>query len=82
MTNIEKIESVAKDAGWEVRRDYSGRGMFGKTCVGIVCRRPIMAIEFVAELGVRGAKIDDMGLDSIVYWPAVTSDQTDTEPLS
>ena len=71
MTDIEKIESVAKDAGWEVRRDYSGRGMFGKTCVGIVCRRPIMAIEFAAERGIRGARIDDMGLDSIVYWPAI-----------
>ena len=71
MTNIEKIESVAKDAGWEVRRDYSGSGMFGKTCMAIVCRRPMMAVELVAELGVRGAKIDDMGLGSIVYWPAI-----------
>lgn len=31
------VEDAAYDAGGEFRTDYSGRGMFGDTCVAIVC---------------------------------------------
>lgn len=64
--------------------DYSGRGMFGKTCIGICCDNPSQMLvdltEYLAEAcdvtGVReklGAICtDDMGLGSIVYFPKLS----------
>ena len=48
--------------------NYSGRGMFGRICVGIVCDNPNHVI---AALGIQGAKTDNMGLQTIVYWPKI-----------
>lgn len=74
------------DAGLEVREDYSGRGMYGKTCVGFVVENGA-ELRTVAELVgneedeytraelvilFRQARTDSMGRDStIVYFPRV-----------
>lgn len=74
LTNEEKvqvIEEIADENGDGFRRDYSGRGMFGSCCVGIVTDDPMGTIEEAAARGVRGACQDRMGLNVIVYWPSV-----------
>jgi hypothetical protein len=65
---VNKIKEVAEEGYRRFYQDYSGRGMFGRTCVGIVCPDPHKVI---AEVGIKGAKTDSMGLDSIVYWPNI-----------
>ena len=71
------------DAGAEPRHGYSGRGMFGRRCfglvgsieeihaalIGFVADNPQTA-DIVREL-VRGQKRDNMGMDMIVYFPGV-----------
>ena len=73
---IKNIEKVALECGqqYKVREDYSGRGMFGKKCVGIVGPNLNLMIEKASEFGDhRGMRTDDMGKSYIVYWPEVVS---------
>lgn len=70
----EILEDVLVDVGDEdskIRDDYSGRGMFGRTCLGIVvpANQYVSAIESAASRGLFGAKVDQMGLHMVVYWP-------------
>lgn len=70
--NAQTIETVAENNDWDFRPAYSGRGMYGNTCVGVVGENAVEIIETVAsETGARGAKTDNMGLDMIVYWPHI-----------
>lgn len=59
----EEFRKKAEELGYEVR-EYSGRGMFGRECPGVVVDNPL---NFVAEIGMKGLKIDNMGLQYIVY---------------
>lgn len=52
-----------------VRENYSGRGMFGKMCHGIVGHDLIDLVETAASMGLTGAAYDTLGRDYIVYWP-------------
>jgi len=52
-----------------VREDYSGRGMMGQTCIGITTPYPTRTIEKAAEKGLVGSRVDNMGMDMIIYWP-------------
>ena len=64
--NKEKEEEFRKKAeklGYKVQ-EYSGRGMFGIECPGVVVDNPM---DFIAEMGLKGLKIDNMGLQYIVY---------------
>ena len=70
----EILEEVLIDVGDEdssIREEYNGRNMFGLTCFGIVvpANQYIQAIESAASRGLFGAKVDQMGLSAIVYWP-------------
>ena len=69
---IAAIHEIAEYLGDGVRDDYSGRGMYGKTCYGIVTDDPLAVVEDAAAVGLRGARTDSMGTHTIVYWPAVT----------
>jgi hypothetical protein len=63
---------LAASRGGDNRRlhtDYSGRGMFGRTCWSVYCDDPN---EVICEAGVKGALTDSMGRGSVVYWPKVT----------
>lgn len=64
----EILSEIAEELGGRVRETYSGRGMFGRTCLGIVCSNATTCIEMAARKGIRGASTDNMGLDYIVYW--------------
>lgn len=81
MTNEQKrkaIEEVGAKFGVagiaSIRPRYSGRGMFGAECVGVVTDDPTGLIEEAGANGLRGAKTDGMGKDYIVYWEAITPD--------
>lgn len=62
--------------GWygDVRYDYSGRGMYGDTCIGVVLEDGGDIFEIVADCAEQGMRIphphkDSMGLGTIYYWP-------------
>jgi hypothetical protein len=71
---IEIIDATNHDA-----RSYSGRGMFGKQCVGVTVDDGVFewiagAIEECEDVEeaawlVRMVKTDDMGRGKILYWP-------------
>lgn len=74
----EAIIEAAEDAGLEVRRNYSGRCMYGKRCLAIVGNLSdilpaIYDAGFMAgqndDDGVPAIQIDSMGTESVVYFP-------------
>lgn len=73
MNTASVVENVANVNGWSYRSDYSDRGMFGSTCVGIVGPD-----RMEMEDACRGAGItadlwyDNMGEQYIVYFPEIT----------
>ena len=75
-TKIRAIAEKHADEGWTFYARYSGRGMFGDTCPGIVCPGyDVQKVEAAArKIGVRNPSVDGMGLDRIVYWSSVASD--------
>jgi hypothetical protein len=76
------IDLVSQDI--EVREDYSGRAMYGETCIAIVCDLPTFAV-FCACLGsaaddwdwVSNARSDGMGLSTVYYWPEVKFEEVE-----
>lgn len=48
-------------------RSYSGRGMFGRECVGVSLRRG----DYGEGLPSAGQRRDSLGLGEIAYWPSV-----------
>lgn len=79
------IENVAWDSDLDlenIRDSYSGRYMYGKSCLGIVVDDINKAFRFVSymtdidpDIGFEladKAKLDSMGLSTIVYFPGVT----------
>jgi len=70
---IKKIERLAENRGLEFRTDYSGRGMFGKDCVGIVGENgecAALASLIQRKTGYRYSS-DNMGRDMVYYFPAI-----------
>lgn len=80
---IEIIEDFCLECGFDFREDYSGRGMYGRKCVGFVLGADVdlllvlveltellidNGIEYVSEkLGAICQ--DNMGTGTIVYFP-------------
>lgn len=78
----EQFEAV-QDQFNDVRDDYSGRGMYGATCVAVVGDAATFAdfIQAVTEVtggAVRARSLasicrqDSMGFDTVYYWPGLT----------
>ena len=80
------------DQNFETRRDYSGRGMYGKECIGFVTDQPMMLamaltailidlrsqdIEGVPEWSDLTVRTDNMGMSSIIYFPNWRFDGTE-----
>jgi len=75
----EQADSIAEvlteelDYEAEVREDYSGRGMYGATCVGIITDAPLVLVGWAAGyVGITDVAYlpmctDNMGLSTIVY---------------
>lgn len=68
MSPAAKIKAAAQVEGRKLYPDYSGRCMYGKTCLGITCDDPA---DTIADAGVKGARTDNMGRSWIVYWPNI-----------
>ena len=91
MRVINLIKKFCKENSgrYYVYENYSGRFMFGKTCVGIVVKNGFSHMEMLIKLteymnGVdlsgaelefsEGVSVDELGLDMIVYFPNVIMD--------
>ncbi len=59
----QKFTEKAQELGYEVKQ-YSGRGMFGVTCPSVETNN---VMDFIAEIGMKGLKWDNMGLSYVVY---------------
>lgn len=74
---------VDENEGYEIYENYSGRGMFGRTCLGVVVRQGYSFMDFLMKLtkymddngvedtdfSLEGVSYDALGLDTIVYFP-------------
>jgi len=88
LDQFRNITSRYNDNFDNVRTEYSGRGMFGDTCLGVdldyrkdfnlifsdVARE--MSEEFAGALGLR-LTWDNMGLGWIAYFPGIKVDHAD-----
>lgn len=84
MSEIDVIKNFCEDYGYSFRDDYSGRGMFGKQCIGIVCDvSPVYLISCLSDTlrdegfesctDILGTPCtDSMGLSTIVYFPKLS----------
>ena len=82
------IIDAAENAGLELRTGYSGRGMYGKTCIGVVGYVSDL-IAFVLEVAEWDRELaqdeltqvssDGMGTSTIYYWPRLTVAKDDQE---
>lgn len=72
-----------------VHENYSGRGMYGARCLGIVVGNMNEAFKFFIIAGMvldvddvrelaENARTDNMGYDMIVYFPNCTISEDDT----
>lgn len=70
------IQKLAEDMNIETR-SYSGRGMMGRTCLGIVVSSNEKIFELFYNLGQAGmeypgeTRSDNMGFDTIFYFPYI-----------
>jgi hypothetical protein len=89
---IKKV--VENNDDYKLRTDYSGRGMYGKACVGIVAYSPDEVLkEIILEINdledpyyradiineLFDYRTDSMGLKKIIYWPNIKADEFDEE---
>jgi hypothetical protein len=85
---VSLMEDFCDQNGYEFREDYSGRGMYGKSCIGFVTeesafRFGISLGEYLTDQGEEclfrsfvdaSVKEDSMGLDTIIYFPYINSE--------
>ena len=86
MTVEEAIRNfVVENEGYMLHENYAGRFMFGRTCLGVVVRNGYSYMDFMfkltkyleensvddADLKLEGVSTDNMGLDTIVYFPKI-----------
>lgn len=82
------VKYVLRKAGYEPR-SYSGAGMFGRKCVAVETTDPpaVVALYMARETDesdnlvaiFRGARQDQLGTGSILYFPTVSYDEDDDE---
>ncbi len=72
MSDYDKIRKYADDNGLDYRDDYSGRSMYGKTCISISVESKDV-LDTIVKIGVTGAHIDQLGKRDIIYWPAISA---------
>jgi len=86
----EELEEVINDSQADVRvQTYSGRGMYGKECLGFTTNDPIGAtaeiVGNIAEEDLRDRVVvafqntrqDSMGHETIIYFPGVKPELTE-----
>lgn len=89
---LEQFDDGSREIDEMIKREYSGRGMYGKTCFGVVLEthadvyRFFIAVtdafssDFAYDL-VMNVQTDNLGRDVIVYFPGWTvCDVNTTDP--
>ena len=86
MTVEEAIKNfVNENNQYELYENYSGRCMFGRTCLGVIVQQNDSFMDFIIKLTkylddndvddvdfkLEGATSDNLGLDTIVYFPNI-----------
>ena len=86
MTVEEAIKNfVNENNQYELYENYSGRCMFGRTCLGLIVQQNDSFMDFIIKLTkylddndvddvdfkLEGATYDNLGLDTIVYFPNI-----------
>ncbi|MBU5473577.1 hypothetical protein [Roseburia sp. MSJ-14] len=89
MTVEEAIRKyVDENEGYEIYENYSGRGMFGRKCLGVVVKQGCSFMDFLMKLTkymddnnvddvdfkLEGTTYDNLGLDTVVYFPNIGGD--------
>jgi len=69
------IIAKGEEMGLSVSLNYSGRGMFGATCLSVSGSRSELS-ELIMVLGTkaRGYSEDTLGMGVVYYWPAYKGD--------
>lgn len=84
-TTKEMIEEFCEENDLQFYDDYSGRGILGKTCVGIVCNDIVGTLYDLTEYIIDNYNMtlkdikkilskycfDNMGLQYIIYFPNI-----------
>lgn len=71
------VKELADHIDGQFRASYSGRGMYGKTCVGIVTDQPDEVIASCRDFGLSIPRRDSMGLSTICYWPSIPAEDAE-----
>lgn len=80
---------VEENEGYDIYENYSGRGMFGSQCLGVVVKQGFSFMEFLMNLtqfldnndvedmnfSLEGVSYDNLGLDTIVYFPNIKTEK-------
>ena len=90
MMTVEKaIRNFVEDnSQYSIYENYSGRGMFGRKCLGVVVKQGYSFMDFIinltrylddndvedADFKLEGATYDNLGLDTVVYFPNIGGD--------
>ena len=88
---IEVMEDFCQEREFDFRDDYSGRGMFGRKCVGIVIDSGTNSLEMIMELTemlidndieyvsekIGAIRQDNMGMGTIIYFPRIKKEITE-----
>ena len=75
---LDDLHNAAHIVDGEIYPDYSGRGMYGDECVGIILKNEGDLFTFARQLDDELAELlgnptwDSMGLREIAYWPKVS----------
>jgi hypothetical protein len=89
MSVEESIRNFVEDnPQYSIYENYSGRGMFGRKCLGVVVKQGYSFMDFIIKLtkylddngiedvdfSLEGVSYDALGLDTIVYFPNIGGD--------
>lgn len=89
LANLIRKFCAQSENNYSVYENYAGRFMFGKMTIGIVVKQGCSYLNMMMELTryleangfedslmeLEGVAVDDLGLGSIVYFPAVQNYQ-------
>jgi hypothetical protein len=85
---LEIVRDFCDEKDISLRTDYSGRGMYGQTCIGFVTDDEMSLgmdlIIYLKDAGMddvidifrnAGSQMDSMGLSTIVYFPSISVEE-------
>ena len=84
--NGDFLVEALEDLGYtdQIRTTYSGRGVYGKHCVGIELDSVQQLWDLSRDLAVKGEEVpaprtDNLGLGIIAYWPGLEASEPEEE---